>query len=117
MSFCLIPVPEETETVLGPRPVFPALVSGVFVFCFKSLHLGKKKKKCDLRKELTSSTGRSRGEKDTVKSRCLKGSFASNLALRLTKGRDELGNRFIMYVSFKPKHRDEGNMNFCILQL
>ena len=52
-----------------------------------------------------------------MKSRCLKGSFASNPALRLTKGRDELGNRFIMYISFKPKHRDEGNMNFCILQL
>ena len=49
--------------------------------------------------------------------RCLKGNFASNPSLRLTKGRDELGNRFSMYINFKPRLRDEGNMNFCIVQL
>lgn len=43
LSFSLIPISEGTETVPGPRPVFPALVSIVFVF--KSLHFGKEKKK------------------------------------------------------------------------
>ena len=60
LSFSLIPISEGTETVPGPRPVFPALVSIVFVF--KSLHFGKeKKKKCGLGKELPPSTGRVRG--------------------------------------------------------